>query len=70
MSKRSYERLLRARCSYFNRNRMSYALSKQLEAVLALPHPDRENEFVKWCQNPKQFDRVVHFLDLDQVVDH
>ena len=51
MSNESYQRLIRARYSYLNNHRIASVEESflSLEAALALPHPQRELEFVRLC---------------------
>lgn len=68
MSKSIYKKLLGARSIDLSRYEMPKFLAKELDAVLILPHPEREVRFVNWCQSLKHFDGAFNSLKLDQVV--
>lgn len=50
MSKISYKRLLNTRYSYLHRNLLSDEESEAIDAVLRMPHPQRETAFVELAQ--------------------
>lgn len=49
MSNKSYQRLLKVRHSALSRTRMTSFDALALDATLQMPHPLREESFLKWC---------------------
>lgn len=50
MTTKSYQRLLKARFSALSRTNMTSTSALALDATLQMPHPLREEAFLKWCQ--------------------
>ena len=50
MSKSTYQQVLQRRYGEAKKTTPVIFISKILEGILALPHPERESAFVRWAQ--------------------
>ena len=63
MTQHSYQKIIRARYNYLKKCTFPIYSSRALEAVLAMPHPQRELAFIAWATQSEKSPSVEPSLD-------